>query len=293
MPGKQPVRCRTCFWTGTRATDAPLNSAHPKPCPSGHEVTVGPWPPSAVETTPSGLEIAFWDSENVETGQPQQRRYLVDGERFPSVTTILGILDKSDFLIPWAVRLAEQGVNWRDVRDEAGERGRATHQLVLDVLLGRQRNLSSLTEDHRPYGQAAMKWLMRRSPAVIEAERMVASVEHGYTGRFDLLCRLDADRVRVDFKTVTEWKYRDGKRLPPYPENALQLDLYEPAARESGYEAADYGMVVRLGPDGTFDETPFDFDFDRGAAIRAAYTARSEAGSALRRGPVPPLAVAA
>lgn len=289
---KQPVRCRTCFWTGNRETNAPLNSVHPKTCPNGHEVVIGGWPASAIETTPSGLEIMFWDSENVETGQPQQRRYLVNGERLPSVTTILGILDKSDALIPWALRQADEGLDWREVRDEAGERGRQTHTLALDVLLGRQRRLSSLAEEYRPFGQASMKWLSRRRPEVIEAERMVASVEHGYSGRFDLYARLGSACPLVDFKSITEWKFRNGKLLPPYPENALQLDLYAGAMVESGYPNPDYGLVVRLGPDGNFYETELELDPQRGLAILGAYRSRAAASKALATG-LTELAIAA
>jgi hypothetical protein len=65
---------------------------------------------------------------------------------------------------------------------------------------------------------------------------------------------------------VTEWKVRKdskgrptGKLLPPYDENAIQLDGYELSARECGRGEADCLMVVRLGPDGDYDvqEVPY------------------------------------
>lgn len=289
---KQPVRCLTCFWTGQRATDAAPNTELDKPCPNGHPVVVGPWPPTSTEMTPSGFVIQFWDSENVESGQPQQRRYLVDGQRLPSVTSLLRILDKPA-LLDWAARLAKEGVEWRDVRDEAGERGHNAHRLVLDVLTGRQRRLSSLPEEHRAYGQAVMAWVASRNPRPLYTEKLVASVQHGYSGRLDLICDLDGGRPIVDYKTQTKWSERDGKRLPPYEENALQLDLYAGAAIESGYLPPEYGLVVRLGPDGQYDETPFELDPARGLAILAAYRAKAEASAALKAGLKPRLAVAA
>lgn len=301
MPSKQTVRCREegCYWTGQRATEAPLNSVLDKPCPNGHEVVVGGPPPTTVETTPAGIEIAFWDSENVETGQPQQRRYLCDGQKLPSVTTLLRILDKPA-LLDWAARLARDGVDWRDVRDEAGERGTNAHGIVLDILSGRQRRLSSVPEEYRPYGQAAMAWLAHRSPVVVEIERLVASPTHGYAGRMDLLCQFDGEAPLVDFKSVTAWHYKrdkDGAEtdqlLPPYPENVLQLDLYAGAAVESGYPSPDYGLVVRLGPDGTFHEAPVELDPDRGLAILAAYRAKAAASQAVSKGRAPQLELAA
>lgn len=279
------VRCRTagCYWTGNRKTDAPVGTVLEKPCPNGHEVVAGGPPPTAVDTTPTGIEIAFWDETNVETGQPQQRHYKVDGKRLPSVTTILGVLNKPA-LLDWAARFAREGLDWRDVRDEAGDRGHNTHELALDVVLGKRRSLSSLPAEHRAYGQAAMSWVLDRQPEVIEAERMIASVEHGYSGRTDLLALIGGHRVLADYKTVSRWHFNGDEKLPPYPENALQLDLYANAAAECGYEAPDLGLVVRLGPDGEYHESFFELDYERGLRIVGAYTARAEAAAALAKG---------
>lgn len=291
-------RCTSCFWTGSRKHEEPDNTPLPRPCPCCEEATVvagGP-PPTSTETTPSGFEIAFWDKVNIESGQEQQRRYKVNGERFTSVTTITGILDKSDFLIPWAVRLERAGEDWREVKELAGKRGDAAHEVALAVVTGEVRRLSDMEEAHRPYGQAAMLWVSSRRPKVIQAEYMVASVKHAYTGRSDLFALIDDYKVRVDYKSVEEWKYdKAGNLYDPYPENALQLDLYEGAAVESGFEAADYGMVVRLGPDGEYVETPFALNPERGLKILGAYRARSEAKKALAAdfAPPPQLQVAA
>src|ERR1700742_5010519 len=65
-------------------------------------------PPNSTEILPSGVSVEFWDSVGLD-GQPQQRRYRVDGERLPSVSTIAGMFDKPA-LMPAAVKLQEQGV---------------------------------------------------------------------------------------------------------------------------------------------------------------------------------------
>lgn len=295
------VRCPSCGWTGNRKSDLPPNAEHAKPCPGCEGIVlIGPPPPTKVETTPSGIEIAFWDSENIETGQPQQRRYKFNGQKGPSVSAILGILDKSQVLIPWAIAQHEAGFNWRDIRDEAGGRGRHAHDLLLRALLDERTSLSDLPDEFRAWGQAAFRWLLLRKPKVIQAECMVASVEHGFAGRFDLFAQIGFERVRVDWKTVTSWAHKrdsEGKPtdevLPPYAENALQLDGYELAAVESGYDPADHGLVVRLGPDGEFDETPVQLDPQRFLGVLAAYRARSEANKALIAGLPDQLAVAA
>lgn len=234
--------------------------------------------PNTVTRTPSGIRIEYFDSIGVD-GEPQQRRYLCDGNRLPSVTTITGILDKSNALIPWAVKLAHQGIDWREARDSAGERGTSTHDLIVRMMAeGRGGRLSELEDEHRPYGQAAARWLLDRSPKLLDAERMVCTDQ--YAGRFDLLAEIDGTPTRVDFKTVSQFAYKrkggepTDVKLPPYPENALQIIAYETASRFAGYQSADALLIVRLGPDATYDETQVAYDPDRFSAILAAYEAK-------------------
>jgi hypothetical protein len=245
-------------------------------------------PPSSVETLPDGTRIEFWDSEDAD-GNPQQRRYMVNGQRFANVTTILNVLAK-DALLDWAANLAKEGLEWKKVRAEAGERGRVSHHLLLQVLTGAGASLADLSEEHRPYGQAGFKWFRDRKPEVIEVEHMVASCEHRYAGRLDLFADIDGAKTLIDFKTVTKWSYqRDRKtgeltnRLyPPYDENLLQLDLYQGARVECGLPPAEQGLVVRLGPDAEYDETFVDLAPPRGVAILRAYRAKAAATKALR-----------
>lgn len=245
-------------------------------------------PPNSVELTPSGIEIAFYDEIGVD-GKPQQRRYTVNGSRVANVTSVLNVLAK-EALLGWVERLTKEGKNWRDERNKAGERGTDAHHLLLQALTGGDATLADLPDDYRPYGQAAFRWLRKRRPVVVETERMVASTEHNYAGRLDLLAGIDGARTLTDFKTVTKWSYkwdrkaeeRTTEKYPPYDENLLQLDLYQRALIESGYDPAERGLIVRLGPDGDFDETYVNLDPERGLAILGAYRAKSRATSALK-----------
>lgn len=244
--------------------------------------------PTSVETLPNGTRVEFWDSEDAD-GNPQQRRYLVNGKRFANVTTILNVLAK-DALLDWAANLAREDKEWKVVRAEAGERGKVSHHLLLQILLGSGASLSDLIAEHRPYGQGGFKWVRDRKPDVVECERMVASVKYRYAGRLDLLARIDDTLTLTDFKTVTKWSYeRDRKTkeltdklYPPYDENLLQLDLYQGARIECGLVPAERGLIVRLGPDTEYDETFVDLDPARGIAILEAYRAKAEAGKVLR-----------
>ena len=255
-------------------------------------------PPTSVEELPNGTRIEFWDSVDAE-GNDQQRRYLVNGKRFLNVTTVLDVLAK-EALLDWAARLAREGKKWRAVRAEAGERGTISHHLLLQLLTGAGATLADLAPEHRPYGQAGFKWFFKRKPTVLECERMVASCDHRYAGRLDLFAEIDGLKTLVDFKTVTRWAYKkeDGvetdELYEPYAENLLQLDLYQGARIECGLEPADRGLIVRLGPDGEFEETFIErrvkgkklvtvgLDPHRGVAILNAYRAKAKAANDLR-----------
>lgn len=254
-------------------------------------------PPNRIEVLPSGIEVAFWDSVGVD-GAKQERRYKlggIDGERVPSVSTVAGSFDKPA-LTPKAVKLQEQaiidlaasGVNIANLTQEqlraklweegthydaqwkrARERGDIAHDMLLALIRdGRVPKLQDYEPDLQPWISAGMKFVHERKPKPIATEYFVASTEHGFAGRGDLLCEIDSSVIRLDYKTVTEWKYkkdRDGAvvtdedgepiKLLPYDENLIALAGYELGAAESGYLAADECWVVRLGPDGEYDIT--------------------------------------
>lgn len=238
-------------------------------------------PPNDVKVTPAGDEIAYWDAIGVD-GNKQTRRYLVNGERFLNVTSITGILDKPG--IPhWAVRLEREGKSWIAERDRAAERGVRTHALIARVLAGEKASLADVDDEQRAWGQAAYRWLRDTEPDVYLSETMVCWPARGYAGRLDLVATINGRLTLADFKSVEEWKLdKGGTRRPPYDENLLQLDLYAGALAASGYELPDRGLVVRLGPDGTYDETYCDLDPERGLAILDAHGAKRRAGRALR-----------
>ncbi len=249
-------------------------------------------PPNRIESLPSGIEVAYWDAIGVD-GKPQQRRYRVpgeDGEKLPSVSTIAGVFEKPG-LLGAAVKLQEQGVielakagvniagldqeslrsllcergyHYDSVWAKARERGDVAHDMLLALVRdGKVPKLSQFPADIRPWIAAGMKWVFDAEPEIIRAEYLVASLEHGFAGRGDLVCKLRDGRVaRVDYKTLTEWKVKKTSKgeptdrlLPPYDENLIALAGYELAAPESGYEEADCRMIVRLGPDGDYDVT--------------------------------------
>jgi len=238
-------------------------------------------PPNHIELTPAGDEIQFWDSVGTD-GEPQQRRYQVNGERYTSVSTAVGVLDKPG--IPhWAVRLTREGKDWLAERDAAAERGTQTHELVARLIQGERASLADLPDDVRAWGQAAYRWLADTEPVREMVETMVCWPKVRLAGRIDLVAQIDGVRTLVDFKTREDWKLtKTGAKEPPYESNLLQLDLYQGALAASGHEVAERGLIVRLGPDGSYDETFAKLDPERGRRILDAYRARGEAREQLK-----------
>lgn len=247
-------------------------------------------PPNTTQTLPNGVEVEYWDAIGVD-GLPQQRRYRIDGEKFTSISTVAGIFDKPA-LTPAAVKLqeagaialaadgvdlasltqpelrsllVERGLHYDSVWQVARDRGDLAHDHLLHLIRdGKVAKRSDYEADIWPWIQAGMRFVLDHRPQPIACEYIVASAEHRVAGRADLFARMrDDSTARVDFKTVTEWKYRErtvkGERvmtdelLPPYDENIVQIAGYELCSVASGYDPAERKLIVRLGPDGRYD----------------------------------------
>jgi hypothetical protein len=156
----------------------------------------------------------------------------------PSVTTIMGVLDKSGPLIGWAKRItAEAAVDNRDQmagwvemagrdgaislltkaatqkRDKAADVGTRVHALAESVARGVE---VELTEEERPFLAAYQRFLEEWQPRYLAAEEMVVSLTHGYGGTFDAIVEMAGDVWMLDTKTSKGC----------YPETSLQLAAY-------------------------------------------------------------------
>jgi hypothetical protein len=177
-------------------------------------------------------------------------RYLLDGQKVPGVTTILGDGYPKPALINWAANITAgyavdhwdelAGLNvserlrrlerarW-DTLGEAGERGREVHTLGQRYLTGEPVTAPEGLEGHL---DAYVRFVEEWQPVEVAVEAAVFSREYRYGGRFDLLARLiDGMLWLLDFKTA---------KSGVFPDNALQL---------AGYRYADFYVL-----DGELDE---------------------------------------
>jgi hypothetical protein len=182
------------------------------------------------------------------------RYYPIGDKEYASVTTITGLADKSDALIPWAVNCAVDWIlqqcmiegnpatvrevlqdartKWREVRDEAGDIGTEVHDL-LELYLNAQKS-----------GQAGSIGTIKGSPVqllfsaaveklkelgdytVLATEQKVVNEDEWYAGRFDVLLEVDGETWLIDFKTGGAFYPEWGMQLAAYAE-ARELNALE------------------------------------------------------------------
>lgn len=267
------------------------------------------------ELTPSGIEVYF-------QSQPKRlykiRRYKEKGEypddgdwrEVPSVTTVLGVLDKSGPLVWWAqgVGIAgtlelyrrkyitegmfdgKRGLGWvgsdgwrpvdasdvvkmltaqkltvNHVRDNAGDRGQAVHDALENwARHGHMPDPSIYPEEQEGYVRGLVAFL-RDIPSAepVGAEVLVASSQYGYAGRYDLRVRTNAEHEIVVRRTATKVRRRTLKpglllvdlktSKGVYSSHARQLEAYEQASLESGYEPTDGRGILLVSADGGYE----------------------------------------
>lgn len=267
----------------------------------------------SIQVTPSGIGILFEDGTDgrwrsyrianlpdrvVEDEGAAMEFVREHGEKLPSVTTILGVLDKPG--LPYAaekltvagcIELAQNGglpptvetamsalyqneLRFRQIWDQKAERGKLSHEDLVHAAQGRTLpGLETYPPDQLAFIRGVAAFLADLRPKIHESEQTIASVEHGYAGRYDFVATLGAATFRdgtqtpkgrglLDLKTHEKLPrtkpsktYPQGQVKTPYPENFLQLGLYEIARRECGYEATDWQAIVTVDANGEYDFT--------------------------------------
>jgi hypothetical protein len=199
-------------------------------------------------------------AENVR-GRGRHYRHPNTGDLVPSVTNIIGVMDKP--ALPrwsalevakkaWELRLSlpemEQddaidvlkGAPWRK-STRAADRGTTIHAYLEARMLGLTPEI--VEGEALRYRDAAEAWLDDWQPQVIATERTVFGPDYAGTG--DLWCMRDGKVTIVDFKT--------SKAI--YKEAALQIAALwaAPVQADGSVDPAPddaEGWVVRIGEDG-------------------------------------------
>ena len=165
---------------------------------------------------------------------------------------------------------------------------------------------SEVPADYHGCIRAFGDFVRDHAPEFIRSEEIVASVRHGYAGRYDVVCRLTRhcdrdtctcpkpgprsqkkpcnggetcrtvcscwkmapnDVIRLDYKT-------NAKAV--YAENMAQLDLYEVAAIEMGEEACHQRCVLRLAETGEYELQVSRLPLGKSVGLIAGYRAKEK-----------------
>jgi hypothetical protein len=179
------------------------------------------------------------------------RYYPIGDKELASVTTITGLADKSDALIPWAVNCAvdfikmrtwipskvegflaitdaeleDARTKWREVRDEAGDIGTQVHD-ALEAWLNETKAVRESVEldcgneqANKLFEAAKAKINELGNFTVLATEQKVVNEDEWYAGRFDALLEVGGETWLIDFKTGASF----------YPEWGMQLAAYADA----------------------------------------------------------------
>lgn len=193
-----------------------------------------------------------------------------DDERFYSVTTIIGVLDKPALLY-WsaeqtalaavsaagtlAARVDEDGENavvkWlRDARFRGVKGARTAAELGTDCHAAfEQYALSGVRPDVDdevlPYLDRFDEWAQLFQPEYQAAEVTVYNRTYGYAGTCDGILTVDGQRCIVDYKTSRKSFDAKGKETGPYPEVGLQLSAYRYAELAATWRARRFERFKR------------------------------------------------
>lgn len=163
------------------------------------------------------------------------RSYTIDGERLPSVTTIISQTLPNPGIAAWKFRVGEAEA--KRISLEATDWGTGIHALIELVNRGKR---ASLPPEQSAIVAPYSAWLDDNVETVIGVEKLLVSRHHGYAGTTDVIVIMAGDRYPaiVDFKSSKTALGQDEWRL--------QLAAYCIAAEEHLGLICQRRIIVRL-----------------------------------------------
>lgn len=170
----------------------------------------------------SGLNLPEMSTENTDKG----RYYITpNGDRYPSVTTILGAISDNSWKEEWIARVGKEEAE--KISKKATARGTAVHELTEQYL----RNNPNYKKGHMPSNIANFQYI---KPFLDKHIGIIAGLEIPLysdtlriAGRVDCIAQWDGEWAIVDFKTSKKEKTRDDIHNYFMQESAYSLMMYE------------------------------------------------------------------
>lgn len=173
------------------------------------------------------------------------------GEKIPSVTTILGMLDKPA-LMHWAWDLGTKGIDYRKARDTAASVGTIAHYLIECHLTKQEPDVSGYLSENVNNAQTAylayLDFEKANNIEIIHSELRLISEEYMFGGTVDCYCKLNGKLALLDFKTSSNI----------YPEMRCQVSAYKRLLEENNYQVEEVHLLRIDKETGEFNHHPLD-----------------------------------
>lgn len=140
----------------------------------------------------------FNDVENKRIECKDERYYEIDGNYYPSVTTVLDAYPKGERFNQW---LKDLGNNAQEVLERAGEQGSNVHSGIEKLLKGFELNFDEYTLDEWKMILKFKDFYDAVNPQLEAIEHNLVSKLIGVGGTIDLVCSINSVRWLIDFKT--------------------------------------------------------------------------------------------
>lgn len=161
------------------------------------------------------------------------------GNRLPSVTTVLNILAKPS-LIDWAWQMGTQGLDYKAVRDTAGNIGTLAHYLIMCDIKDEDADTSEYSSADTAKAETCLikywEWSKSHKVEPLMVETPLISEQYQFGGTIDFFGKVDGQPTLLDFKT--------GKGI--YDEFFYQLAAYEQLLTEAG-QLVEITRILRIG----------------------------------------------
>ena len=201
--------------------------------------------------------------------------YNINGSEYPSVTTILDMLDKSSALINWALNCFEKKAiemfplkdtpigydtfknlltiakhDYKNISEKALDVGTMLHGLIEKYIKHGKDATGNIPDEVQNGFIAFLEWEKENQVEWLASELIVCDEQIGYTGTLDAIARIKGEIYVIDFKS--------SKAI--YDEYLLQLFAYFNAYNQNGKEATKCGILRLDKETGVPEWKSFDFD---------------------------------
>ena len=191
------------------------------------------------------------------------RFYEVDGQNFPSITTVLGALPKPG-LDAWRKNVGEDAAKWEMAR--AARRGKATHTLIEEFLYGKTPSI----RDVLPLGMfTLLKPYLAQVDNIHCLEKIMYSKKLTIAGQVDCIAEYNGKLSVIDFKTANKER-NDAWNQNYYIQTSAYAMMYE----ELTGTPIDQIVILMACEDGTaaaYVKEKKDYIKDLEAAIKNFY----------------------